>query len=137
MRRSESDLDNMLKIGARVRLVKGAYRETSDVVFPTRAETNRNFSKLSKILFEKGDNFAIATHDPKLIDEAKKLAELSHANFEFQMLKGIQDPLKDELALSRYRVGEYLPYGDRWYAYSKRRITEHPSNILLLLRSFF
>ncbi len=137
MRRSESDLDNLLELGARVRLVKGAYREPPDIVFPARAEASRNFSKLMKTLFEKGDNFAIATHDPKLIDEARKLAESSHANFEFQMLKGIQDSLKDELSNSGYRVGEYLPYGDQWYSYSKRRIAEHPSNILLLLRSFF
>ncbi len=135
-RRSESDLDNLLKIGGRVRLVKGAYREPPDVVFPSRAEASRNFSKLARMLFERGDNFAIATHDPRLVDEAKKLAEPSHANFEFQMLKGIQDDLKDELAKSGYRVGEYLPYGDQWYSYSKRRITEHPSNILLLARSF-
>jgi proline dehydrogenase len=136
-RRSESDLDNLLEIGGRVRLVKGAYREPPDLIYPNRAEISRNFFTLAKTLFEKGDNFVIATHDPKLINAAKKFAESSHANFEFQMLKGIQDPLKDELAQSGYRVGEYLPYGGQWYAYSKRRMTEHPSNILLLLRSFF
>ena len=135
MRRSEPDLNSLLNIGGRVRLVKGAYREPSGVVFGTRGETTRNYSRLMKILFERGDNFVIATHDPKLIDEARKLAGSSHANFEFQMLKGIQDGLKEELAESGYRVGEYLPYGDQWYAYAKRRITEHPSNVLLLLRS--
>jgi proline dehydrogenase len=135
IRRSETDLKNLLEIGARVRLVKGAYKEPPDIVFASRAETSKNFSKLMKMLFEQGDNFVIATHDPKLIEEAKTLAESSHAAFEFQMLKGIQDGLKGQLANSGYKVGEYLPYGDQWYEYSKRRITEHPSNILLLLRS--
>ncbi len=137
MRRSESDLNDVLNIGGRVRLVKGAYKEPLDIAFGTRAETTRNYSKLMRILFDRGDNFVIGTHDPKLIKEAKELAGRSHANFEFQMLKGIQDGLKDELAKSGYRVGEYLPYGDRWYVYSKRRIREHPSNILLLVRSLF
>ncbi len=135
MRRSESDLQRLFKIGGRVRLVKGAYRESRDVVFPNRREVSERFRKLMGMLFESGDGFAIGTHDSTLVDEAKRLAESKHADFEFEMLKGIRDDLKDELVKSGYKVAEYLPYGDCWYAYSKRRITEHPSNIWLLLRS--
>jgi proline dehydrogenase len=86
-------------------------------------------------LFQRGDGFAIATHDTALIDRAKALAESSHAHFHFELLKGIRDELKDELVGSGYKVAEYIPYGDRWWAYSKRRITEHPSNVWLLIRS--
>jgi len=135
MRRSEQDLAKLLDAGARVRLVKGAYRERRDLVYPTRKEVSENYSKLMGILFDRSDGFAVATHDSALVDEAKKLAESKHAGFEFEMLKGIRDELKSDLVKSGYRVSEYLPYGDRWFAYSKRRITEHPSNILLLLRS--
>jgi proline dehydrogenase len=135
MRRSESDLPRLLDAGAKVRLVKGAYRESSEVVFPSRKEVSGNFSRLMGTLFDRGDGFAIATHDSALVEEARKLAESRHVDFEFEMLKGIRDDLKDDLVKSGYRVSEYLPYGDRWFAYSKRRITEHPSNILLLLRS--
>ncbi len=135
MRRSEEDLNYLLDIGARVRLVKGAYRETRDVVFPSRKEVSDNFTRLMSMLFERGDRFAIATHDSILVDEAKRLAESKHVDFEFEMLKGIRNELKEELVKSGYKVSEYLPYGDRWFAYSKRRITEHPSNIWLLLRS--
>ena len=135
MRRSESDLPRLLDAGAKVRLVKGAYRESREVVYPSRREVSRSFSRLMGMLFDRADGFAIATHDSALVEEAKKLAESKQANFEFEMLKGIRDELKDDLVKSGYRVSEYLPYGDRWFAYSKRRITEHPSNILLLLRS--
>jgi proline dehydrogenase len=135
MRRSESDLPRLLDAGAKVRLVKGAYRESSEVVFPSRKEVSGSFSRLMGTLFDRGDGFAIATHDSALVEEARKLAESRHVDFEFEMLKGIRDDLKDDLVKSGYRVSEYLPYGDRWFAYSKRRITEHPSNILLLLRS--
>jgi len=135
LRRSESDLPGLLDAGAKVRLVKGAYRESRDVVYPSRKEVSGSFSRLMGTLFDRGDGFAIATHDSALVEEARKLAESKHANFEFEMLKGIRDELKDDLVKSGYRVSEYLPYGDRWFAYSRRRITEHPSNILLLLRS--
>lgn len=135
MRRSEQDLRRLLDAGAMIRLVKGAYRESHDLIFPSRAEATSNFSKLMKILFDESERFVIATHDSKLIEEARRLSDSSHVNFEFHMLKGIRDELKVELLNSGYKVGEYLPYGDLWFSYSKRRITEHPSNILLLLRS--
>ena len=137
MRRSENDLKELLDHGAKVRLVKGAYREPSDVVFPTRREVSENYRVLMRSLFDRGDDFAIATHDSKLIEEAKKLADAKHVNFRFEMLKGIRNELKEELTSSGYTLFEYLPYGGEWYAYSRRRLTEHPSNVLLLLRSLF
>jgi proline dehydrogenase len=135
MRRSGDDLKVLLDRGAKVRLVKGAYREPPGIVFPTRREVSANFGELMRLLFERGDNFAIGTHDSKLVDDARKLADSSHANFRFEMLKGIRNELKSELVASGYKVSEYLPYGDQWYAYSTRRLSEHPSNVLLLVRS--
>ncbi len=134
LRRSEADLKVLLNSGAKIRLVKGAYREPPSVIFP-KEEVNKNFSKLMAMLFEQGGFFALGTHDPVLVDEAKKLAEKGKADFEFEMLKGIRDDMKEDLVKSGHKVSEYLPYGDQWWAYSKRRITEHPSNIWLLLRS--
>lgn len=137
MRRSENDLKLLLERGAKIRLVKGAYREQAHVVFTTRSEISENFSSLMHTLFERGDNFAIATHDSKLIDEARTIADAVNANFRFEMLKGIRNELKDQLVSSGYHLSEYLPYGEEWYAYSRRRLTEHPSNVILLVRSLF
>ncbi len=134
-RRSESDLKKILDAGGTVRLVKGAYRESQDFVYPSRDEVRENFAKLLELLFQRGQNFAVGTHDSVLIDKTKSLAESRKVSFRFELLKGIRDELKVELVKSGYAVSEYLPYGDRWYAYSKRRISEHPSNIWLLLRS--
>jgi proline dehydrogenase len=136
-RRSKSDLETILDQGGKVRLVKGAYKESSGFAYPTRREVNENYSKLMEVLFERGEGFAIGTHDSELVDKAKKFAGGKQVEFRFEMLKGIRDELKDDLIKSGYRVFEYLPYGDRWYAYSKRRIKEHPSNIWLLFRSLF
>jgi proline dehydrogenase len=134
-RRSESDLKAILDAGGTVRLVKGAYRESRDFVYSTKREVNENFTKLLEILFERGEGFAVGTHDSALIDKAKELTASRHVDFRFELLKGIRDDVKTDLVKSGFKVSEYLPYGDRWYAYSKRRITEHPSNVWLLLRS--
>ena len=134
-RRSEADLKTILDAGGTVRLVKGAYKESSEFVYPSRDEVTASFTRCLETLFERGRGFAIATHDSALIDKAKSLSESKHPDFRFELLKGIRDELKEELVKSGFKVFEYLPYGDRWWAYSKRRITEHPSNIWLLLRS--
>lgn len=136
LRRSQGDLSALLDLGGRVRLVKGAYREPSQIVFRTRREISENFLRLTKTLFERGDGFAIATHDSRLIEEAETLHRSNpRAKFEFEMLRGIRDDLKLRLAKEGYRVVDYLPYGGEWYPYSVRRIKEHPSNVWLLLRS--
>jgi proline dehydrogenase len=137
MKRSGSDLSRLLSAGGRVRLVKGAYKESAELVYKSRSEISKNYLNLMRLLFEEGDDFAIATHDSKLIEEARKLADSHHVSFEFEMLKGIRDELKGELVNSGYKVSDYLPYGDQWYSYSLRRIREHPSNIWLLIRSLF
>jgi proline dehydrogenase len=137
MKRAESDLNGLLRHVPRVRLVKGAYKESADLVFKSKDDIRKNFTKLTALLFERATNFAIATHDSLLIDNTRDLAKSHNVNFEFEMLKGIRDELKQNLTKSGYRVSDYLPYGDLWYDYSKRRIREHPSNIWLLLRSLF
>ncbi len=137
LRRSEVDLKRLIDGGARIRLVKGAYRESHSLTFTTRVEVTKNYSKLMKTLFERSEDFVIGTHDSRLINEARRLSTSRGVNFEFEMLKGVRDNLKGELVSSGYKVGEYLPYGLEWYRYSRRRISEHPSNILLLIRSLF
>jgi proline dehydrogenase len=136
LRRSEDDLRMLMDIGGKVRLVKGAYREPPGVVFQSREQVTENFLKLMRTLFERGEGFAVATHDSRPIEEAEKLHESDPGTkFEFEMLRGIRDDLKLRLAKAGHRVVDYMPYGEEWYAYSMRRLKEHPSNIWLLLRS--
>lgn len=137
LKRSEGDLGRLLDAGARVRLVKGAYREEPSLVYGSRRDVNESYSRLMHALFEKGRDFTIATHDSALVEEAKSLAAGKKSGFSFAMLRGIRDDLKAELVREGFRVVEYIPYGDDWYAYSIRRMREHPSNVWLLLRSLF
>jgi len=135
MRRTESDLKDLISHDGTIRLVKGAYPESQEIVYGKRSDVNGNYLKLMGALFDGGGRFALGTHDGKLIDRARELAKEHKSDFEFQMLKGIRDNVKPVLLEEGYRVSEYVPYGPEWYNYSKRRMRERKRNILLLLRS--
>jgi proline dehydrogenase len=140
MRRSEKDVEELLKFGARIRLVKGAYKEPPEVAFPRKRDVDRNFAKLAEKLLSSGIYHAIATHDRRLIASTKAFARargLTADQFEFQLLYGIQRPLQRELREQGYRVRVYVPYGKQWYPYFMRRLAERPANLLFLMRSLF
>lgn len=136
LRRSLNDLKMLVKKGSKIRLVKGAYRERKNISYKTRHEVDKNYSELMQLLFSKGNEFGIATHDSKLIDRAVNLSKKYDRKFEFQMLKGIRDELKPILIKSGFTVSEYIPYGTNWLPYSIRRLKERKRNILLLGSSF-
>ena len=139
MKRSEKDLKHLLPLGAKIRLVKGAYNESAEIAFKDKNSVRENYSKLLEVLFAQAEKnfFAIATHDSALIEKSKKLSETSKGNFEYEMLMGVREKLKSELVSEHYQVREYIPYGPQWLPYSMRRIREKKSNIFLLLRSLF
>lgn len=137
LKRTEQDLARLLSLGARIRLVKGAYKETPEVAFMSRAEIDREYLRHLDTLFQHGKEFAVATHDGKLIDRALALAkEHPGVPFEFAMLQGVRNPLKTELVAQGLRVVEYVPYGPNWLPYFTRRLKERPRNILTMVRSF-
>jgi len=132
LKRTEHDLNDLLGIGAKIRLVKGAYREKASISFKTKKDVDSNFIKLMKTLFKKGNEFAIASHDVKIIKKAQNLSKKYPRKFEFQFLKGLRDELKPDLIKKRFVVSDYIPYGVNWLPYSIRRIKERKRNILLL-----
>jgi proline dehydrogenase len=136
LKRSRGDLMRLLEKGAKIRLVKGAYREKKENAFQSKREVDENYRTLMEMLFVKGNEFGIATHDSILIESAIKLSKAYEKKFEFQMLKGIRDELKPELLKKGFSVSEYIPYGTNWLPYSIRRLKERKRNILLLGSSF-
>ena len=135
LKRSNEDVQKILDSNGVIRLVKGAYTESPEIVFRNKDQVNENFSTLMGLMFERGNRFAIGTHHEMLIEEAAKLSKTRSVDFEFEMLMGIRDSKKLELAQRGFRVSEYIPYGKGWWGYSVRRIREHKSNIFLLARS--
>jgi proline dehydrogenase len=136
--RSEDDLRRINALGARIRLVKGAYREPKSVAYQQKADVDAAYSRMMKVLITDGHHPAIATHDPAMIDLARRWASehgVTSDRFEFQMLYGIRRDLQVMLAESGYRVRVYLPFGRDWFPYFMRRLGEHPANVAFVLRS--
>jgi proline dehydrogenase len=138
LRRSEHDIEELLRIDGKIRLVKGAYNEPATIAYKTRKDIDKNYVRLMERLFKTSVSvFSVATHDDKLINEAIRMSEKYSKNFEFAFLKGVRDTLKLQLVKEAYTVTEYIPYGQNWMPYSIRRMREKPSNFLLLARSLF
>ncbi|CAN5728126.1 proline dehydrogenase family protein [soil metagenome] len=138
LRRTPVDLETMVSMRPKVRLVKGAYAEPENLAFQSRKEIDRQYAFLTDWLFERGTDPAIASHDGKLIEHAQRVAEAAgrHKNdFEIQMLYGVRRDLQQELARRGHRVRVYVPFGSAWYPYLTRRIAERPANLRFFLRA--
>ena len=57
--------------------------------------------------------------------------------YEFQMLLGVDEPLRRILIEGRHRLRVYVPYGRDWYPYSVRRLRENPEVARHVLRAMF
>jgi proline dehydrogenase len=136
--RTEKDVENLLKIGARIRLCKGAYKEPPSVAFANKSDVDANFVKLTRILLSSGIYHGIATHDENMVNAAREFADaegISKDKFEFQMLYGIRRDLQEQLVQQGYRMRVYVPYGRYWYPYFMRRLAERPANVWFVLRN--
>jgi len=136
LRRTPNDLDRLLGDGARVRLVKGAYKEAPDIAYRRRAEIDRAYLANLETLFARGQEFAVGSHDGRIIQRALDLAKEHPTPFGFAMLQGVRDPLKRDLLSQGHRVAEYIPYGPNWLPYFTRRLRERPRNVITMARSF-
>jgi proline dehydrogenase len=135
--RTAKDVDRVNRLGARIRLVKGAYREAKSVAYQRKADVDAAYAALLEQLLLTGTYPAIATHDPAMIDRARQFAT-AHAigsdRFEFQMLYGIRRDLQSSLVQQGYRVRVYIPFGRQWFPYFMRRLGERPANVGFVLR---
>ena len=138
LRRSDQDLARVNRLGGRVRLVKGAYKESRSIAYPSKSDVDAAYVRLSRVLLADGVHPAFATHDPAMIDAVKADArELgrSSGDFEFQMLYGVRRDLQQALVEEGYRVRVYIPFGREWFPYFMRRLGERPANIGFVVRS--
>ena len=140
LRRTEADVEELLKRGVRIRLVKGAYKEPADIAFAQKRDVDRNYQRLMERLLTSGIYHAIATHDEVMIAATERFARehgISPDKFEFQFLYGIRRQLQRALIRRGWRIRLYVPYGREWYAYFMRRLAERPANLFFLMRNLF
>jgi len=140
MRRAESDVQKLLADSIRIRLCKGAYKEPPEIAFQKKSEVDANYVKLMKTLMKSSIYHGLATHDEKIITEAKSFAAregIPREAFEFQMLYGIRRDLQHSLVRDGWRMRVYIPFGTEWYPYLMRRLAERPANVLFVVRNLF
>jgi proline dehydrogenase len=135
LRRTPDDVDSLLAEGnangvrTNVRLCKGIYVEAETIAFQVRKEVQDNYLKCLEKLLAAGAYVGIATHDDVLINGAKQLIKkygLGKEEFEFQMLLGVRENVRDGLIREGFRLRVYVPFGEDWYGYSIRRLKENP-----------
>jgi proline dehydrogenase len=138
--RTEQDLARMCALGARVRLVKGAYKEPKGAAYQRKADVDAAYERLLRTLLVDGHFPAIATHDPRMIALTQRLArehDVAPERFEFQMLYGIRRDLQAALVKDGYRLRVYIPFGREWFPYFMRRLGERPANIAFVVKGIF
>lgn len=129
LRRSHADVEALAPLTPSWRLCKGIYREPRSAAYQDMAIINRSYSVLLERMLELGSRVGIATHDEKLVFEAMALVRrlgTDPSRFEFQMLLGVDEELRDIIIAAGHRMRVYVPYGKDWYAYCRRRLRENP-----------
>jgi proline dehydrogenase len=140
LRRSYVDVSRLVKQSANFRLCKGIYIEPEEIAFKTRQEVRDSYMNILRIILENNCYSGIATHDDYLIDGAYRLIrELNKTKeqYEFQMLLGVRENLRDRILRDGHRVRVYIPYGTHWYQYSIRRFKENPQMAGYIVKSIF
>jgi proline dehydrogenase len=138
LKRSTADIKRVNALGARIRLVKGAYREPATVAFQQKSEVDAAFVEQMKLLLTEGTYPAIATHDPLMIDATTSFAaanNIAKSRYEFQMLYGIRRDLQTSLSKAGHPFRVYVPFGKEWFPYFMRRLGERPANVAFIVGS--
>lgn len=140
LRRTLTDVQDLAFMKANIRLCKGIYVEPRPVAYQDRETIRRSFVASLDILFEGGSYVGIATHDEHLVFEALRLIKrhrLSPERYEFQMLLGVDEELRRIIISGGHRLRVYVPFGEKWYAYSVRRFKENPHMAGTITRAVF
>ena len=140
MRRTAADVHALAKSRANLRLCKGIYLEPRAIAYEDRTIIQRNFVSLLEELLAAGCYVGIATHDELLVYEAMRIVDrlgLDTSRYEFQMLLGVDEQLRDIIHAAGHNVRVYIPFGRDWYAYSVRRLRENPKLAGYVFKAMF
>jgi proline dehydrogenase len=129
LHRAMNDILELLDYPGKIRIVKGAYQESPEIMLPRSEELNERYLQLVDLLATKNHPVSIATHDEVIIEEVRRRGYLKQANTECEMLYGIRSDLMQKLKEDSYQARVYLTYGTEWYLYLCHRLAEYPENI--------
>ena len=141
LKRSREDVKRLIDVGiAHLRICKGIYDESPEIAFKDREEIRESYMELVRMILESGSYVGIATHDKVLVDrslEILKSMNVPKSRYEFQMLLGVTEKLRNELVSQGHRLRVYVPYGEQWYGYSVRRLKENPKIAGHIIKNIF
>jgi len=140
LKRNIADVDRLNKNGTNYRLCKGIYVEPEEIAFKNRDKIREKFLEALELMLDNGNYVGIATHDDPLVEGAYKMIEeknLSKDKYEFQMLYGVKDSLRDKINSDGHKIRVYVPFGEHWHAYSIRRLQENPALAWYITKSIF
>ena len=140
LKRSYNDTVILNKIGTNYRICKGIYVEPASLAYKDKQVIRDNFLKMLESMFQNGNYVGIATHDEYLIDKAYgmiKELNIPKDKFEFQMLLGVREDLRNTINNDGYKIRIYVPFGEDWYAYSIRRLQENPQMAGYIVQNIF
>ena len=129
LRRTLDDVAELAGLDPNVRVCKGIYVEPAELAYQGDDAIRFNFVQTISALWASGAKVAVATHDDALVAKALELIReggLGFERYEFQLLLGVRGELADELVAGGHTVRIYVPYGQKWYEYSLRRLQENP-----------
>jgi proline dehydrogenase len=129
MKRTYDDVVGLNKLGTNYRLCKGIYIEPAAIAYKDKEVIRKNYVKDLELMLKNGNYIGIATHDEYLVNEAYRLIRelnIPKDKFEFQMLLGVREDLRNKINNDGYKIRIYVPFGKDWYAYSIRRLKENP-----------
>lgn len=145
LKRTYSDLENMLdmntpEIPTNYRLCKGIYIEPAEIAFKKYEEINQHYLEDLEFMFRNRIYVGIATHDKPLIEGAYKLIkkyDVPKNMYEFQMLYGVTPKLRQSIVDGGHVMRVYVPFGEKWFGYSTRRLKENPKIASHIIKALF
>lgn len=130
LRRSMNDITTLASLKPRVRVCKGIYVERAEIAYHDPREIRDNYARMCRACWETGCTVGIATHDEWCIEAAEAIIQeldIPRERYEFQMLLGVREQLRDSIVAEGHPLRVYVPFGSEWYRYSVRRLRENPS----------
>lgn len=145
LKRTYNDIQNMMDLHdpaypLSFRLCKGIYVEPAEIAYKKYEEINAHYLEDLEFMLKNGIKVGIATHDKPLIEGAYRLIEkykVPRDMYEFQMLYGVTPGLRDSIVKAGHNMRIYVPFGEKWFGYSTRRLKENPKMASHIIKALF
>ena len=159
LHRTPDDIESIassLGPNADYRICKGIYLEPEGIAYTSKSDIRIKTNEAIRLALEHGAYVGIASHDVPVVDYTLSVLDEfkmgpsiedprencgpdrkgKGPGYEFQMLLGVRGPMRRKLTKAGHRTRVYIPYGEKWYEYSIRRLQENPTIGLQIAKAF-